>query len=231
MGATLEGLGFAVTKLADAGKAEMDTAIKRHARRVREAGQNAISFFYYSGHGVVNPDTNINYLIPVDVTDPNGEDVWDRSIEQRLVIDLLSERAKNATHFVVFDACRSELSIAGEAGKALGADKGFVPVADVRGMLIAYSTGAKKTAADTGRFAKILAKSLQRKIPATHAFLEMQSRVVKVMRQEPWLSLGYVPPLYLAGEEAARRPAGLGRRRKGPRRGNGRRWIRTARRC
>jgi formylglycine-generating enzyme required for sulfatase activity len=203
VGAVLERLGFSVTKLADAGKAQMDTAIKGHARRVREAGSGAISFFYYSGHGVVNPDTNVNYLIPVDVADPDAEDVWDRAIEQRLVIDLLSERAANATHFVVFDACRSELSIAGKAGKALGADKGFVPLADVRGMLIAYSTAAKKTAADTGQFAKILAESLQLKIPATHAFLEMQARVVKTMRQEPWLSMGYVPPVYLAGVETA----------------------------
>jgi formylglycine-generating enzyme required for sulfatase activity len=200
VGAALEKLGFAVKKLTDARKEEMETAIRRYADQVRKAGNGAISFFYYSGHGVVNPDTNVNYLIPVDVADPNSEDVWYRSIEQRLVIDLLSEHAKNATHFVVFDACRSELSI---AGKALGADKGFVPLADVHGMLIAYSTAAKKTASDSGQFAKILAESLQLKMPATHAFLEMQSRVVKAMKQEPWLSLSYVPTVYLAGEEAA----------------------------
>jgi len=203
MGAALEKLGFTVTKLADAGKEQMDTAIRRYVDQVRRAGPGAVSFFYYSGHGGVNPDTNVNYLIPVDVTDPGSGEVWYRSIEQRLVIDLLSERTKNAIHFVVFDACRSELSIAGEAGKALGADKGFAPVADVRGMLIAYSTAAKKTAADTGLFAKILAEELSKKNLATHAFLEMQSRVVRAMRQEPWLSLGYVPPLYLAGRETS----------------------------
>lgn len=201
VGAALEKLGFTVTKLADVGKGQMDTAIHRYVDQVRQAGPGVISFFYYSGHGVVNTDTNVNYLIPVDVTDTDSDEVWYSAIEQRAVIDLLSERAKNAIHFVVFDACRSELSIAGNAGKALGEDKGFVPVPDVRGMLIAYSTAAKRTAADFGPFAKILAEELSKKNLATHAFLEMQSRVVQAMHQEPWLSLGYVPPVYLAGRE------------------------------
>ena len=28
-----------------------------------------VSFFYYSAHGVANSETQINYLIPIDVTD------------------------------------------------------------------------------------------------------------------------------------------------------------------
>ncbi len=163
VGAALEKLGFTVTKLADVGKGQMDTAIHRYVDQVRQAGPGVISFFYYSGHGVVNTDTNVNYLIPVDVTDTDSDEVWYSAIEQRAVIDLLSERAKNAIHFVVFDACRSELSIAGNAGKALGEDKGFVPVPDVRGMLIAYSTAAKRTAADSGCLRKSWLRSCRRR--------------------------------------------------------------------
>ena len=109
--------------LRDANYKAMDSTLKR-------AGHDALSFFYYSGHGVSNPETQINYLIPVDVTDVNDDKLWFESFQQNTIIDLLSKQAPNATHYVVFDACRNELNIAGAAAKALGTDKGFVPITD-----------------------------------------------------------------------------------------------------
>jgi Caspase domain len=109
--------------LRDANYKAMDSTLKR-------AGRNALSFFYYSGHGVSNPETQINYLIPVDVTDVNDDKLWFESFQQNTIIDLLSKQAPSATHYVVFDACRNELNIAGAAAKALGTDKGFVPITD-----------------------------------------------------------------------------------------------------
>ncbi len=198
VGAALEKLGFTITKLANANKSEMDEAIRRYADQVRRAGPNAISFFYYSGHGVVNPETNVNYLIPVDLNDASSDAVWYRSIEQPALIELLSQRAKNATHFIVFDACRSELNLSGEAGKALGADKGFAPVSDVSGILIAYATAQKRTAADTGMFAHILSEELVKDgVEAFAVFREVQVRVKETMKQEPWMSLNYIPRIYL----------------------------------
>src|SRR5262245_41636838 len=67
--ASLKQLGFKVTVLRDASYKAMDIAFKRYVTEVRRAGRNALSFFYYSGHGVANPETQINYLIPVDVSD------------------------------------------------------------------------------------------------------------------------------------------------------------------
>ena len=58
VGAALTKLGFKVTVLEDAGYREMDTAIKRYVANVRRAGRGALSFFYYSGHGVANPETS-----------------------------------------------------------------------------------------------------------------------------------------------------------------------------
>jgi hypothetical protein len=65
VGAALKQLGFQVTILKDAGYRDLDIAIKRFITDVRSKGKGAISFFYYSGHGAANPDTQINYLIPV----------------------------------------------------------------------------------------------------------------------------------------------------------------------
>ena len=148
----------------------------------------------------MNPDTNVNYLVPTDLDEADTDNVWYRSIEQQGLIDLLSQRAPNATHFVVFDACRNELNLSGRAAKGLGAEKGFVPVNDVSGILIAYATAQKKTAADTGIFARILAEELVKPgVEAFSVFREVQVRVEETMHQEPWMSLNYIPRIYLAG--------------------------------
>jgi hypothetical protein len=212
VGASLAKLGFAVTKLPNANKAQMDEAIRRYADQLRRAGPDAIGFFYYSGHGAANPETNVNYLIPVDLDSADSDALWYRSVEQPFVIELLSQRARNATHFVVFDACRNELNLSGEAAKALGADKGFVPVGDVSGILIAHATAPKRTAADTGQFARILSEELTKPgVEAFQVFREVQLRAKEAMKQEPWMSLNYIPRLYLAGKavEPAPQPAPL----------------------
>ena len=67
VGAALEKLSFKVTLVKDAGYKQIETALEAHIQRVRKAGKDTISFVYYSGHGASDPDTQINYLIPVDV--------------------------------------------------------------------------------------------------------------------------------------------------------------------
>ena len=94
VGAALKRLGFQVTILKDAGYRDLDVAIKRFIVDVRAKGRGAISFFYYSGHGAANPDTQINYLIPVDVADPNDGNLWYQSFQQSELIDRLSKQAE-----------------------------------------------------------------------------------------------------------------------------------------
>jgi hypothetical protein len=203
--ASLKRLGFKVTVLKDASYRNMDIALKRYVTEVRRAGRSALSFFYYSGHGVANPETQINYLIPVDVSDTDDETVWFASFQQNTILDLLSKQALNATHYVVFDACRNELNIGGTAAaKALGTDKGFVPIADTSGLLIAYATAPRKTASDVGDhggpYAKILAEELTKPgIEAVTMFRNVQLRVKQTIGQDPWLSFPSLPAVYLAG--------------------------------
>ena len=168
------------------------------------AGRNALSFFYYPGHGVANPETQINYLIPVDVIEAEDDKVWFESFQQNAIIDLLSKQAPNATHYVVFDACRNELNMAGTAAKALGTDKGFVPVTDTAGLLIAYATAPRKTASDVGDdggpYAKALSEELTKPgIEAVTMFRNVQLRVKQTIGQDPWLSFPSLPAVYFAG--------------------------------
>src|SRR5262245_47047411 len=201
---SLKQLGFRVTVLKDASYKAMDSALKRYVTEVRRAGRNALSFFYYSGHGVANPETQINYLIPVDVSDADDDKVWFESFQQNTIIDLLSKQAPNATHYVVFDACRNELNIAGTAAKALGTDKGFVPITDTAGLLIAYATAPRKTASDVGDeggpYAKTLAEELIKPgVEAVTMFRNVQLRVKQTIGQDPWLSFPSLPAVYFAG--------------------------------
>ena len=204
VGAALKELGFQVTILKDAGYRDLDVAIKRFIADVRSKGRGAISFFYYSGHGAANPDTQINYLIPVDVADPNDGNLWYQSFQQNELIDRLSKQAPNATHYVVFDACRNELNLSGTAAKAISAEKGFVPVPQTPGLLIAYATAQGKTASDIGDaggpYAKALAaEMLKPGIEAVTMFRNVQIRVKEDIGQDPWLSFPALPPVYLAG--------------------------------
>ena len=182
----------------------MDSGLKKYVTELRRAGPATISFFYYSGHGVANPETQINYLIPIDVADTNDDKLWYESFQQNTVIDLFSRQAPNATHYLVFDACRNELNVSGSNTKALGSEKGFVPSADTSGLLIAYATAPKRTASDEGErggpYARTLAEELVKPgVEAVSMFRNVQIRVKQAIGQDPWLSFPSVPPIYLAG--------------------------------
>lgn len=206
LSASLLRIGFKVRVVKDAGYRKMDVAIRRYAARLRRAGPGAVGFFYYSGHGLANPETNVNYLIPIDVEDVRTEDVWFHSFEQNSLIERLNRRASQATHYVVFDACRNELQIASPGKKSLGSPKGFVPVANTPGLLIAYSTAPGKTASDVGDgggpYATVLAQELVRPgVEAVAMFRNVQVEVKRRIQQDPWLSFPSLPEIYLAGRE------------------------------
>ena len=101
---------FRVTEEKDAGYKAVDTAFKRHIQAVRREGEGTISFVYYSGHGAADPDTKINYLIPVDVASADDESLWINSLNLNNVIENLRELAPAATHYVVFDASSVKLT-------------------------------------------------------------------------------------------------------------------------
>jgi hypothetical protein len=62
------------------------TDLKRHIQEVRRAGKDTISFVYYPhpGHGASDPNTQINYVIPGDVTSADSQ-LWTDPAEQVLL--------------------------------------------------------------------------------------------------------------------------------------------------
>jgi hypothetical protein len=203
VGAALERIGFKVTSIKDAGYRAIDTALKRHIQQVRRAGKDTISFVYYSGHGAADPDTQVNYLIPIDVTNADDSEVWTNSLDLKEIVSRLREQAPDAVHYVIFDACREELRLTRDGTKALER-KGFVPVANISGVMIAYATAPGKTASDAGDGGGVYAKALAEEIvkpgiESVMMFRNVQLKVKESIGQDPWLSFPTLPAVYFAG--------------------------------
>jgi hypothetical protein len=198
----LKGLGFEVVTVRDAGLGVLHQALNAYARRVQMAGPNAVGFFYYCGHGA--SDGSTNYLIPVDVKTTETGVLWDESLRLTEITRKLKTEAGNATHFVVFDACRNTLKLTQPGSRAVAQSKGFVPVAQENGMLIAYATAEGELASDVGSgagpYAKVLAEEIVKPgIEAVVMFRAVQRRVRAVIRQEPYLGFNALGDVYLAG--------------------------------
>jgi formylglycine-generating enzyme required for sulfatase activity len=208
--AALLKVGFAepdITVISDADRVAMLEAFEAFAARVARAGPDAVSFFYYSGHGAASEQRD-NYLIPVDVPELSAAGFWHRSVKLRELIDQLTAQAPGAKHFVIFDACRNTLKLKDPATKALAQPKGFHPVEKVPGgMLIAFATAEGELASDAGEaagpYARVLAEEIVKPgVEAMQAFRETQLRVMESTGQKPWMQASPIARLYFAGREA-----------------------------
>src|SRR5215468_517447 len=149
-------------------------------------------------------DGSTNYLIPVDVKTTETGELWDQSLQLTEITRKLKRDASNATHFVVFDACRNTLKLTQPGSRALVQSKGFVPVVQENGMLIAFATAESELASDVGDgagpYAKVLAEEIVRPgIEAVVMFRAVQRRVRAAIRQEPYLGFNALGDVYLAG--------------------------------
>jgi formylglycine-generating enzyme required for sulfatase activity len=201
----LRGLGFDVATVRDAGLATLHQAVNGYARRLQAAGPNAVGFFYYSGHGAA--DAGTNYLIPVDVKTTETGELWDQSLRLTAITRQLKSEAGNATHFVVFDACRNTLKLTRAGSRTVVQSKGFVPVSQESGMLIAYATAEGELASDIGQgagpYAKVLAEEIVKPgVEAVYMFRRVQVRVRSTIGQEPWLGFSALGEVHLAGLES-----------------------------
>jgi formylglycine-generating enzyme required for sulfatase activity/uncharacterized caspase-like protein len=198
----LKGIGFDVVVERDAGLGALTRAVNAYARRLQTAGPNAIGFFYYSGHGA--SDGTANYLIPVDVKTTATGELWDESLQLTEITRKLKRDASIATHFVVFDACRNTLKLTQPGSRAVVQSKGFIPVAQESGMLVAYATAEGELASDLGTgagpYAQILADEIVKPgIEAVVMFRAVQRRVRAATHQEPYLGFSALVDVYFGG--------------------------------
>ncbi|MBM3576656.1 MAG: caspase family protein [Alphaproteobacteria bacterium] len=201
LGTALGKIGFEVKILKNATRVDINREIGRLALNLESAGDEAIGFFYYSGHGVARSKDHINYLIPVDITDMSSDDFWYNAVSLDSILKELQSVAPLASNFIVFDACRNELHLPSKT-----TSKGFEPVGQTNGIFIAFSTSPNDTASDVGEKGGPYARSLSAellKAGQDHLtlFQNVKERVFWLTKntQRPWESNGFIQRIYLAG--------------------------------
>lgn len=193
---SLEAIGFDVTVVYDADQRSMKRVIRDHKQRIATAGDDAVSFFYYSGHGAADPKMGQNYLIPLaaEISTPSDLDI--EAVPLRNFVNAFSGAQYN---FLVVDACRN---FPFPFADSRSIQKGFVPQPKVQGTLIAFATAPGRTASDAGEnggpYARALAKRLiERGADHVRTFKNVQTDVYNETGrvQFPWFEDG-VPGYY-----------------------------------
>jgi uncharacterized caspase-like protein len=207
VGEALKAVGFEVLKpIENAQRSAMLIAIHAFAAKLKAAGPDAVGFLYYSGHGIASAGEN--YLIPTDIDQPSTVLLSVQGVKQSEVLAILRGEAPNAAHYLVLDACRHTLQ--GARG-----GKGFIPVGQQSGVLVAFAAEPGKTASDIGQgsgpYAAALAAELVK--PAQNDLLMFHNVRVAVMDktngdQVPWTEDGIQRrQRVLFGGEPKRAPA------------------------
>jgi hypothetical protein len=139
------------------------------------------------------------------VTTTETGELWDQSLQLTEITRKLKSDAINATHFIVFDACRNTLKLTQPGSKGDVQSKGFVPVRHENGMLIAYATAEGELASDVGTgagpYARVLAEEIVKPdVEAVVMFRTVQRRVRATIKQEPYLSFNVLDDVYLGNK-------------------------------
>ena len=143
MGAALERLGFAVTKLPNASRAELWDGLQKFSLA---ASASEMAVVFYAGHGIEVDKRN--FLIPVDARLLHDADVEFEAVP----LDLLSravERAKGL-RLIILDACRDNpFAVAMQrAGATRSIGRGLASVEPSGETLVAYAAKEGTVAAD-----------------------------------------------------------------------------------
>lgn len=133
----------------------MDRALDAFAREAKNA---STIVFYFSGHGLTDPEARRSYLLPVDAR--IGSPGSPRIDRQALAAEDLRDRLRKsgaAITLMLLDACRDGPGL-GKSGT-----KGLARIGGGNQLLVAYATEEGKTASDgtsgNSPYAKALAKA------------------------------------------------------------------------
>lgn len=183
---SLQQLGFNVTLLKDADLRQMEDAIEKFNRRLRQGG---VGLFYFAGHGVQVDGEN--YLIPINARLEREQDVRYEAMPMGKVLNVMEDAANDA-NFIILDACRNNPFTRQWRSLKRGL---AAPIQAVKGTLIAYATAPGQVAFDgDGRNSPYTTALLQHmKTPSLDVeqmFKQVRSEVLEITdgKQTPWES-------------------------------------------
>lgn len=172
----LKNNGFEVYDYYDLDRNGIENAILEYSEKVKAAGTDVVSFFYYSGHGVQIGGNN--YLVPID----------DKSIDSEKLASLKCFKVNDIFQYVdaktqifVLDACRNNPF----ANTKENFSKGLAEIHAPSGInfLYLFATQAGKTAEDGGAggnslFTSVLAEEMKKSNVAIDTVFSNVSRSV-----------------------------------------------------
>jgi len=126
-------VGFAVTRVENANRARLTSALSSFAGSLRD---DDVALFYFAGHGV--QVDGVNYLMPTDYAGQSSAALRFDAVSASDVQEMLRP-ARVA--MLVFDACRNN------PYRGVRGGTGLAPM-EARGTLVAYAAGAGEVAAD-----------------------------------------------------------------------------------
>ncbi|MCW6506598.1 caspase family protein [Lichenifustis flavocetrariae] len=194
----LRATGFDVDLETDLTKDQLTHVVRDFAHKVEAAGPDAVSAFYYAGHGIQD-DKQANFLIGVDAEVKSQVDLPFEALPLDRTLETF-EAAHPAVTLVMLDACRDNPLPA----TSRGVKRGLAVEAERRGLLIAFSTDPGKTADDGpagshSPFAAALAEELD--VPgleATALFKVVTKKVMDATKgdQMPWVTQRLIDDFY-----------------------------------
>lgn len=197
----LKKVGFQVTTVKDATRSNLLRVVEEYATSLNEGGSDTIGFVYYSGHGVSRPGDGTNYLIPIDIRNLQTPTAWYEAISLEFITREIVRLAPAASHFLVFDACRTELRLPTKSS-----EKGFENVMVRSGTFVALATSPNQTASDVGDrggpYAKALAREIVRAGQDHLALFQNVKEAVYLqtaLAQRPWENNGLIGRVYFNG--------------------------------
>ena len=170
-------VGFAVTRVENADRARLTSALSAFAGSLRG---DDVALFYFAGHGVQVDQEN--YLMPTDYAGRSSSALRFDAVSASDVQEMLG-RARVA--MLVFDACRNN------PYRGVRGGRGLAPM-EARGTLIAYAAGAGQVASDgpgasNGLFTSKLVEALRAPgLTAADLFRRVRRDVYEASNGEQW---------------------------------------------
>src|SRR5882672_9099472 len=201
MAASLQKLGFEVTKGIDLDRTETEMIIRQFSKSLPGAD---VALLFYAGHGIQVGDQN--YLIPVDAQLGDETDLHFEATDLNLVMDLMSREPR--VSLVFLDACRDN-PFAQTLARSMGSTRstsigrGLAIVDASAGSFIAYATDPHQVALDGNGAhspftAALLSHMEQPGLSISDMMIEVRNDVLTAteQKQRPWDTSSLTTPFY-----------------------------------
>jgi len=170
----LRNMGYKIYQdgpLLDLDRIALESAITRFAGSLQDG---ASALFYYAGHGMAV--ANDNYLIPINHQLQFQEQLPDRSVSLRSVVDLLKNANPEGTNVLLLDACRDNPLVR----SFRSAQNGLRRLNDIpRGIFVGYAADNGQIAEDgLGRNGTYTEELLNVMAKNPHAIIEIAHKEV-----------------------------------------------------